>query len=200
LNTLVNFESALPSISGQFSVGVNSLVAVAPSEQNENPSEICHQINPQPTKNVCPDCRAENKAGVDRCVYCDLALYNGANNSGLFQVELKWPWGSEVCTLPLRIGREPPSPASLIKSIADHGYDNISRVHAELFYDSTTKEVSLTDLGSSNGTFVDGVRVPPLTPITLKRGAVLRFAAHLSVIFYHLVNDACEPMIGQNRQ
>jgi pSer/pThr/pTyr-binding forkhead associated (FHA) protein len=81
----------------------------------------------------------------------------------------------------MRIGRDPPAPESLIKAISARGYDNISRSHAELRLDSPAGGVTVVDLGSSNGTFVDGVRIPANKPIPLKNGAVVRFAASLSV-------------------
>jgi len=84
----------------------------------------------------------------------------------------------------LRIGREPPARENLIKAINAHGYDNISRSHADLYQDLVTGEVSVVDLGSANGTYVDGVRIPPNKPTALKSGAVVRFAANLSVVIH----------------
>lgn len=158
-----------------------SLVAVAPSEQVEKMAE---QSNPQSCdtgKIVCPDCKAENEAEAERCVYCDRALASTGDGPESCHVELTWPWGKERLTKPLRIGRESPSPESLIKAINAHGYDNISRSHAELLPDSIAGGASVIDLGSSNGTFVDGVRIPPNKPTIIKSGAVVRFAANLSV-------------------
>ena len=103
------------------------------------------------------------------------------DDPGLCQVELTWPWGKERLTKPLRIGREPPSPERLIQEINAYGYDNISRSHAELLLDPITGAASVIDLGSSNGTFVNGVRIPPNKSTILKNGAVVRFAANLSV-------------------
>jgi len=156
-----------------------SLVAVAPAE---NAGPAAGQRASQPCdigKSTCPDCKAECAAGAARCVYCDCAL----NPAGAapWHVELTWPWGKEHLTTPLRIGREPPTPESLIKAINAYGCDNISRSHAELFLDSVTGSVSLVDLGSSNGTFVDGVRIPPNESTVLRNGAVVRFAANLPV-------------------
>jgi hypothetical protein len=158
-----------------------SLVAVAPSEHVEKPTEQCDPQSCDTGESVCPDCKAENEPGAERCVYCDCALTFAVGGPAPCHVELAWPWGKDQLTKPLRIGREPPCPESLIKAINAHGYDNISRSHAELVPDSVTGGVSLIDLGSSNGTFVDGVRISPNTPIVLKSGAVVRFAANLSV-------------------
>ena len=166
-----------------------SLVAVAPSEHNEKLVQICHAKTSEVAKIVCLDCKAENEAGVERCVYCDFGIGSSADGVEPFRVELNWPWGKELMTLPLRIGREPPSSDSVREAIAAHGYDNISRSHAELLWDPMTKGVSLTDLGSSNGTFVDGVRIPSNKPVVLKSGTVIRFAANLSVVVMGLDED-----------
>jgi pSer/pThr/pTyr-binding forkhead associated (FHA) protein len=96
-------------------------------------------------------------------------------------VELTWPWGKERLTKPLRIGREPPAPERLIEAINAHGYDNISRSHAELLPDAVKGGVSVIDFGSANGTFVDGTRISSNKPTPLKSGAVVRFAANLAV-------------------
>jgi hypothetical protein len=158
-----------------------SLVAVAPLEQVEQTAEQSNRQSCDIGRSVCPDCNAENEAGAERCVYCDCALNSAGEEPEPCHVELTWPWGKERLTKPLRIGREPPSPESLIDAINAHGYDNISRSHAELLPDSVTGGVSVIDLGSTNGTFVDGVRIPPNKPTVLRSGVVVRFAANLSV-------------------
>ena len=158
-----------------------SLVAVALAEVIES---TIGAVNGQQSaeKVVCPDCKAENDVDADRCVYCDCSLQSCAENPQACSVELTWPWGKELLTQPLRIGRDPPASEGLIKVISAHGYDNISRSHAELSPESPPGGVTVVDLGSSNGTFVDGVRIPANKPIPLKSGAVIRFAANLSVV------------------
>lgn len=157
-----------------------SLVAVAPSEAVE-PTIGAVDGQQSVEKTVCPDCKAENDVGADRCVYCDCSLQSCGEIPEICSVELAWPWGRELLTQPLRVGREPPAPEVLIKAITSHGYDNISRSHAELRPIVPEGGVIVVDLGSTNGTFVDGVRLPANKPTPLKSGAVVRFAANLSV-------------------
>lgn len=160
-----------------------SLVSVAPSD----PLEIRPPPNDTTQSNivkvVCADCGKENKEGSDRCVYCDCALLPPRiQTAGYPKTELTWPWGKQNLTGPLRIGRDPPAEESLIKAISDLGYDNISRSHADLLFDAGRGRVSVIDLGSTNGTFIDGVRIPANKPIPLESGATVRFAANLAVI------------------
>ncbi len=171
----------VPTIAFCTQCGV-SLVAVGPSERVEPEKGQCDNQSSEISKSVCPDCKAENEEGADRCVYCDYPLTSTEGGTELCHVELSWPWGKELLTKPMRIGREPPARESLIKAINAHGYDNISRSHAELQLDLTSGAVTVVDLSSTNGTFVDGVRIPPNMPTVLQNGAVVRFAANLSVI------------------
>lgn len=155
-----------------------SIVSISPIEEGIP----CTSDSSAEEKIVCPDCKAENDKDRERCVYCDCTLCPDNCDEEHFAVELTWPWGKEFLTETMRIGRDSPSPNSLIEAIKVRGYDNVSRSHAELQLDSATGGVSLIDLGSSNGTFVDGVRIPANTPVRLKSGSVVRFAANLSVV------------------
>lgn len=166
-----------------------SLVAVATSQPSAANAESLNLDVPELTKIICPDCKAENVCGVARCVYCDFSICSYDTSESSFHVELIWPWGKELMSLPLRIGRDSPCPDGLIKAISAHGYDNISRSHAELVWNQDAKGIFLTDLGSSNGTFIDGVRIPSNKPILLKSGVVVRFAANLAVIISFMHNQ-----------
>ena len=158
-----------------------SLVAVAPSEAVEPTADPVG--GQQPTeKVVCPECTAVNEAGADRCVYCDFGFGARSVEAAAYCVELVWPWGHETLVGPMRIGRDPPAPERLVRAINSNGYDNISRSHAELSLGTPDVGVTVVDLGSTNGTFVDGVRIPANNPTHLKSGAVVRFAANLSVV------------------
>jgi|GEM_PF-1117415 len=159
-----------------------SLVAIAPSELVEPTTGKFQGNSCSVGRRACPDCNAENNVGAERCVYCDCALGSVEHGAVQCLIELIWPWGKERLTQSLRIGREPPATETLIKAIIAHGYDNVSRSHADMCQDSTTGEVTVVDLGSANGTFIDGIRIPANKPTALKNGAVVRFAANLSVV------------------
>lgn len=156
-----------------------SLVAVAPSESVATPDD--NEQQPCGERIACPDCGAEIDSSSERCVYCDCALPILGDASSAYAIELVWPWGRELLTQPLRIGRDPPAPEALIAAITAHGYDNISRSHADLNPGTPEGGATVVDLGSTNGTFVDGVRILANKDTILKNGAVVRFAANLSV-------------------
>lgn len=175
-----------------------SLVSVAPTDPAEIALPRAETMGKVAAKAVCPECGAENVRAEDRCVYCDCVLNGAGCDPCCPTVELTWPWGKQVLDGSMRIGRDPPAPEGLINAISAHGYDNISRSHAELRLDSAPAGVTVVDLGSSNGTFVDGVRIPANTPIPLKSGAIVRFAARLSLsITIHLQEplDAVGPSL-----
>lgn len=158
-----------------------SLVSVAPTGPAQTAPPPSATGGEAAANTGCPECGAKNVGEGDRCVYCDYALTTPRAETCCVNVELTWPWGKQVLTGPMRIGRDPPADESLIKSITDLGYNNISRSHADMVPDAATGGVSVVDLGSSNGTFVDGVRIPANKSVSLKSGAVVRFAANLSV-------------------
>jgi len=66
---------------------------------------------------------------------------------------------------PIRIGRN-----ALNELTLNEGYVSLS--HAVLRYDP--ERIQVIDLGSTNGTLVDGVRIESNVPVTLKEGAELR--------------------------
>ena len=78
---------------------------------------------------------------------------------------------------PMRVGRA--SPHDIERPDIDlNPYESIktvSRNHATL--NITNGAVMLTDVGSSNGTFVDGKRLKPNIPAKIKSGTMVRFGA-----------------------
>lgn len=157
-----------------------SLVGVDPTEpESREPLQKPTPL-PDPATIRCVECGEENGQGGERCVFCD-ALLSGSDpkQKPKIQIELRWPWGTQILAGTLRIGRDSPAPAELVKAIRDRGYDNVSRAHAEL--SGCDENVCVKDLGSANGTYVDGVRIPPNKSIPLKHGSIVRFAANLAV-------------------
>lgn len=78
---------------------------------------------------------------------------------------------------PMTIGRA--SPHEVKKPDIDlNPYESIktvSRNHAKIHIDNGT--LVLTDTGSSNGTFIDGKRLKPDTPMRIESGTMVRFGA-----------------------
>ncbi len=157
---------------GVLLAGVDLTPAAAPDALEANA--------PAPTSaatRVCvhPDCAQPNPIEAPRCVYCDREFAS---------VRLAWPWGEETFAGELFVGRiEPAAPALIARLEAD--YDNVSRRHALLRHN--TEGLTIEDLGSVNGTFVDEVRLAPLQPVRLHPGARLRFAATLVVTVAEVV-------------
>lgn len=129
---------------------------------------------------VCPhaDCAQPNPAGQARCLYCNRPMGTAAAPASP-QVSLAWPWG-ESTTLggSLVVGRDPPAPPDLAARLARE-YDNVSRRHAE--FSLRDGECWITDLGSLNGTYVDGQPLAANRPARLRDGQTVRFGADLSV-------------------
>lgn len=116
-----------------------------------------------------PDCGASNPIGSINCVYCGRLLTKSYS--------LEWPWRERMrIQSTLTIGREPPAPSDLIVRL-EREYPNVSRHHAE--FRLQHQDLSVCDLGSSNGTFVNDQRLSPWQAHTLKVGDRVRFAAQL---------------------
>ncbi|GAB4487599.1 MAG: hypothetical protein Fur0016_01510 [Anaerolineales bacterium] len=60
---------------------------------------------------------------------------------------------------------------------------NISRRHAEISFDAARQVYLITDLNSSNGTFLNGQRIPAGQPVQLNHGTVINFGPNVSVRF-----------------
>jgi hypothetical protein len=91
---------------------------------------------------------------------------------------VRFPWGIvDIGGEPLRIGR--PGTGPLRSYLTDDTYGNVSGRHAELWRDAG--RLYVWDLGSLNGTFVNGARLEPYTPRALAAGDAVRFAADLHV-------------------
>lgn len=60
---------------------------------------------------------------------------------------------------------------------------NLSRRHAQITYDDTKREYFLTDLGSSNGTYLDGQRLISNQPIRISSGAIIKLGTNAIVRF-----------------
>ncbi|MGH9128244.1 MAG: FHA domain-containing protein [Acidimicrobiales bacterium] len=120
---------------------------------------------------VCPDpdCGAAIPPGRDRCPYCETPLH--APSTPCLRVDFDHGntltlSGAEFC-----LGRDPTSPlAGRLER-----YPNVSRSHAHVVVHDGA--VFVTDLRSSNGTFVDDQRLAAGQPVAVSSDQVVRLAA-----------------------
>jgi hypothetical protein len=124
---------------------------------------------------VCadPDCVHSGVIPASGCRHCGRrsAGTGAARSTGPV---LLFPWGAVTLTAgrTLRIGRED---SPLATDLAP--YPNVSRRHADIGADD--RGVSVTDLGSANGTFVNDRRIPTGEPVRVRPGDQIRFASTL---------------------
>ncbi len=118
-----------------------------------------------------PDCTQPNAPGARCCLYCNRPLGNAP------AARIHWPWGeSTPIGEELIVGRVQGADASLVERLGKE-FDNVSRRHAVLR--AGEGGITVEDLGSSNGTFVNEIRLRPHQPVRLHDGACVRFAADL---------------------
>lgn len=109
-----------------------------------------------------PRCGAPVPAGADRCPYCQLPVGRWTISHAGHTVEMPTE-GS------LDLGRHASATAALFADA-----ENVSRCHATLAVRDGTPEI--VDRDSSNGTFVNGVRLQPGVPCRLRPSDELRLA------------------------
>ncbi|PRY01621.1 FHA domain-containing protein [Allonocardiopsis opalescens] len=133
-----------------------------------------------------PDCGAAYIGSGDVCPYCGSPVSrltpepapHAAPSAPPGRSGLQFPWGMLVVDRePVRIGRESADRA-LVREL--DRYDNVSRQHAVVWRDGARLWVS--DMDSSNGTFVNGRRLAAGIPRELNAGDIVRFAADLSAV------------------
>lgn len=117
---------------------------------------------------TCRNCFRHYKDTANFCVFCGVPVTTDepvaeSNNKKEFKVKISYAIGSdtkeiEQHTFPALIGRDS---SSVDIPILD---PSVSRKHCKLSLRGET--VILEDVGSSNGTFVNGQRISEATPIT----------------------------------
>lgn len=139
---------------------------------------------PEPKTVTCPDCDNTFSIGTERCPYCSTPL-QPERQSGVLHAVLHFPWGPVEIHDRLPIGRDEgfsplghviantPNPAN-----PKGDYLNVSGRHADLYIEGQI--LYLRDLGSTNGTFVNGRRVGNHSPVPVDHGVELRFGADLT--------------------
>ncbi|WP_298800680.1 FHA domain-containing protein [Pseudonocardia sp. 73-21] len=125
--------------------------------------EAAAVIDPVDTS-VCDGCGGQRRPGSDECDWCPPVP--GAENVHSGPLHLAGPWGSlELGPAPLRIGRSSPD-RTVATALAD--LDTVSRDHAEIVVHDG--QAWLRDAGSANGTYLNGRRLVPDTPVQLTPG------------------------------
>jgi hypothetical protein len=164
-----------------------SLATVSRTEKTESvmearPARQAAQALESPSKNggraparTCPICGEPGEPGQERCIKHQMVLVSSANLATANKVVIEgWPWGgSEEVSEPLRVGRLETF-SRLAARLAK--YDNISGRHAEFFLHDGV--LFIKDVGSTNGTFVDDIRIPVEKPERIGDSTRVRFAAN----------------------
>jgi hypothetical protein len=138
---------------------------------------------------VCT-CGHHNSCALMNCTNCGKSLFGVqrqvvkvclADTRTAVGPVLRWSTTERVTPIGdnLLIGRDEPAPADLAAWLETR-YTNISRRHAEIR--CKDGKVTIMDLGSTNGTFLNGTPLPPNQEIPVGNGDVVRFAADASAI------------------
>jgi len=128
-------------------------------------------VMPEPviTGRPCPFCGCSNRAEARFCGHCGTHL-SGQLRGMLQVIGLAGPaWEISVAKFPFLIGRKSPGDGIYPDLDLSH-YDArfVSRLHAQITQSGS--EYVLIDLASANGTFVNGVQLPPHAPRVLRSG------------------------------
>lgn len=175
------------------------------------------EINVSVNTVACPTCESPNLASRVRCQVCGnmLALEFGGEvyqeNTSTAELDdetyfgsasrlvLVLPDGSErfvvrpqVSVRGMTIGRR--SGENLVKpdvdlTELDAVESGISRIHATFLYDGRTHTLYVADLDSTNGTILNGMRLPPKMRTVLRHGDELQLGQLLFLVRFHQVNQ-----------
>lgn len=164
----------------------------------------------------CPTCNTPNLASSVRCQVCGnmLRLEFGGEvyqeNTSTAELDDETYFGSAsrlVLVLPdgskryvirpqvsvqgVTIGRQGGN--EMVKPNVDLGELNaieygVSRIHATFLYDGRTHTLYVADLGSTNGTVLNGMRLPPKMRTVLRHGDELQLGQLLFLVRFHQVD------------
>lgn len=164
----------------------------------------------------CPTCNSPNLASRTRCQVCGNALsleFGGEvyeENTSTAELDDETYFGSgsrlvlilpdgskrfvvrpQVSVRGMTIGRQGGN--DLVKPDVDLTELNavnygISRIHATFLYDGRTHTLYVADLDSTNGTMLNGMRLPPKMRTVLRHGDELQLGQILFVVRFHQVD------------
>ncbi|NTU83778.1 MAG: FHA domain-containing protein, partial [Chloroflexales bacterium] len=123
---------------------------------------------PQHGTTPCPRCGRLNKQQARFCATCGTPL-TAPPTARLVITSPHRTWEQRLTRLPVRIGRRDPRQNHFPElDLAEHDRGIASRHHATIQRDGDYYTV--TDLGSTNGTQLNGSLIPPRTPQRLRQG------------------------------
>jgi serine/threonine protein kinase len=150
---------------------VAATVTAAPSASQAPTQLPATQPGPGPAAPVgvpCPKCGRLNKAGARFCATCGTPL-TGPPVARLFITSPRGSWEMKLDRMPCRIGRRDPRQNHYPElDLAEYDRGIASRHHATIGRDGDF--YTLTDVGSTNGTMLNGAMVPPRQAQRLRQG------------------------------
>lgn len=168
------------------SLGPIALSEAGAAVQGEG-SCLDNEPRPWSENRLCPDpdCQYENRPDAETCLYCNSPLVPEGHSAptpeapsasgGVGCPTLNWPWGPTPIGERFPIGRDPDFSPELHGDLAD--FKNVSGFHAEIR--QRDGGLYLTDLDSTNGTFINERPLSPHIPEILHPGDEIRFAKDL---------------------
>lgn len=158
-----------PVIAPPPAVGSRASVASNPPISNPPPFVPAQVVTQVPQDGVpCHRCGRVNKAGARFCAGCGAPL-NVPLVARLLITSPRGSWEQRLERFPVRIGRRDPRQHHYPEvDLAEHDRGIASRNHALI--ERKGDYYALVDLGSTNGTFLNGALVPRNQPQQLKQG------------------------------
>jgi serine/threonine protein kinase len=134
------------------------------------PPQLAQLVAPPPIANgvTCNRCGRVNKAGARFCAGCGAPI-GAPPTARLLITTPRSSWEQKLDRLPMRIGRRDPRQNHYPElDLAEHDRGIASRNHAVINRDGDYYTV--TDLGSTNGTQLNGALLPQRSPQRLRPG------------------------------
>jgi FHA domain len=103
------------------------------------------------------------------------ATWSADDCEGAIAAMLEFPWGPVQVVDALFVGRDPHF--STLAEHLEHDYRWVSGRHAEIYADGA--ELHVRDMGSTNGTYVNGTRIESRRPVPLHDGDLVAFSRRL---------------------
>jgi hypothetical protein len=163
-----------------FRCGTNLPHAPYPDDDIPSPTVSQQYIRPgDNSRMMCPHCGTVVQDPADVvCMQCGQHLPGARRRPSLVVLRISFPTGNVdvPAGTSVILGRDP---AQSLVAAAFGQYDNVSRRHATVMVDDGGRAM-IRDEGSTNGTFVNGERLPPGAEARLVDGDQIRLAADVT--------------------